>query len=405
MVGVESMRTKRLYFDDSYLTHFTSELLAKKQLDGNWHLLLAESAFYPTSGGQPHDCGRLGDLPVLDVYEEGHLVWHIVPDDPGEGPLVGEVDFSRRYDFMQQHTGQHILSQAFWRRLQATTIGFHLTEHSLTIDLDVERLNDADLHWVEQECNRLIWSNARVVSHWCNDAQLAAMPLRKPPQVTEDIRVIETEGYDWSPCGGTHVASSAEVGLIKIRRWERAKGVTRVEFFCGQRALEDYNFKNGFCLQMATDLSIKDRDLPSAWQRQQTLLREAEQALRHTREELVGFWARELHREALQLPGFRLVCQRVAASDFSQLRQLSQALAALPETVAILAMTTGSTQVALARSTSLEQLNLAVLAKPLLAQFAGKGGGTPQGVQGALSREEDLEAFMQLFADALHEQH
>ncbi|MCL2498232.1 MAG: alanyl-tRNA editing protein, partial [Symbiobacteriaceae bacterium] len=192
------MREQRLYFVDPYMVEFSSPLVAKRLQDRLWHVKLEQTAFYPTSGGQPHDLGTLGGVPVQDVYEEGDEVWHLLAADPGEGVLTGCIDWERRYDFMQQHTGQHILSQAFLHLLDAATIGFHLTESSLTIDLDINAIKESDLLAVENEANAIIWSGCPIIGHWCSPEELGTLPLRKPPKVDKDIRIVEVQNYDWS---------------------------------------------------------------------------------------------------------------------------------------------------------------------------------------------------------------
>ena len=394
------MREQRLYYDQPYCQEFQSELLTKEKRGDFWYVELNQTAFYPTSGGQPNDLGQINGLQIQDVIEEDERVWHVLSEDPGAGVMNGQLDWPRRWDFMQQHGGQHILSQVFWRLLQATTIGFHLTETSLTIDLDIPGVSESELNEAEQLANEIVWSNKRIFAHWCDDAQLQTMPLRKLPKVDHDIRIVEVEGYDWSPCGGTHPAYTAEVGIIKIRRAERSKGVTRIEFMCGNRALDDYRFKNQFALSMAADLSVKDRELPQAWQKYQSLLKETESTVKTLKEELIGHRVAELYATRQEENGYAIVQANLSQLNIAELKQISAQLIAMPQTIALLA-STDSGQVALARSQELEWLNLNVIFKPLIAEFSGKGGGTAQSVQGALANSDQTEVFFSRFIDAI----
>lgn len=397
------MREKRLYYDQSYLQEFQSRPVFTEKRGDLWYVELEQTAFYPTSGGQPHDTGSLNSIAVIDVVEEDERILHVLASDPGEGMMTGRIDWQRRFDFMQQHSGQHILSQAFLQRLEAMTIGFHLTETTLTIDLDVQKISDEDIVWVEDEANRVIWSDKRIISQWCDDEKLAGLPLRKPPKVDKDIRVVEVEGYDWSPCGGTHVRCTSEIGLIKIRRWERSKGVTRVEFLCGWRALADYRFKNRFSLQMAADLSVKDRDLPEAWQRQRELLKEADQHIRHLGAELLAHQAEGLLEQAERWGEIAVICRKLPELDFADLKQLSLHLAHRDQTVALLALADGSPQFAFSRSAELNEVQLNQLLKRLFAEIPGKGGGTPQTVQGMVADAAQLDAFLRRAGELLRD--
>jgi len=398
------MHNERLYYDQPYLQEFATKIAAVKKTEDQWHINLEQTAFYPTSGGQPHDRGSINGIEVLDVYEEEDRVWHILAIEPESTQAECKLDWIRRYDFMQQHSGQHILSQAFWQHLRANTIGFHLTESSLTIDLDIADLTDEDLLIVEQEANRIVWSDRKILSHWCDDAQLSRMPLRKPPKVDKDIRVIEVAGYDWSPCGGTHTEFTAEVGIIKIRRWERSKAVTRIEFLCGQRALEDYRFKNHFTQMMAADLSIREQELMAGWDRQKRVLRETETMLRQARTELLHLTADGLFRDADTRKPYTLICRALEVNNLEELKQLSLLLAAHENCVALLGMQGEPAHFALARSHNLSEVDLQKLLRKAQQIFPGKGGGNPQGVQGLLSDNSAMNAFLQWLNDELQSQ-
>jgi len=388
------MREKRLYYDDSYLQEFTGQPIQCEQRGEQWFIELNHTAFYPTSGGQPNDLGTIGNHAVLDVVEEGETIWHVLAADPGDEPCLCRINWDRRYDFMQQHSGQHILSQAFLKRLDAMTIGFHLTDTTLTIDLDCEHVSEEDILWVENEANRVIWSGRPIHCNWYDNDQLDTLPLRKLPKVEKDIRIVEVADYDWSPCGGTHVALTSEIGILKIRRVERSKGVTRVEFLCGGRALADYRFKNTFALRMAADLSVKDRDLPEAWLRQQELAKAADAELKQMRMEMLEHRASALITEAKPHPTFALVSASFANLDAAELKNLALHLVSHPHIVALLATESTSGQFVLARSSDVDSIALNGILKQLWTEFQGKGGGTPQLVQGALADATQREAFL-----------
>ncbi|MBC7224597.1 MAG: alanyl-tRNA editing protein, partial [Anaerolineae bacterium] len=233
--------TTRLYYDDPYLTEFTARVVERLEWDGHPAVVLDRTAFYPTSGGQPHDTGRLQDVRVVGVEEdpEGRVV-HLLERPLQADEVRGQVDWARRFDHMQQHTGQHILSQACWRTLRAETVGFHLGEEAATIDLDVPDLDLAALERAEVLANDIVCQDLPVHTAFLTDDEAATLPLRKPPAVHGKIRVVQVEGFDASACGGTHVRRTGEVGPIAVVRVEHRGRESRVHFLCGHRATQDH---------------------------------------------------------------------------------------------------------------------------------------------------------------------
>jgi len=265
------VKTKRLYYDDSYLRHFTAQVVESTKVKGRPAVILDRTAFYPTSGGQPHDRGLINGIPVINVIErkDGTVVHVLEEPLPGEVTTVeGEIDWERRFDHMQQHTGQHILSQACLQRLKAETVGFHLGADYATIDLNKAPLSEKKLEAAEALANAVVFANRPVVARFVSKEELAAMPLRKPPAVEGPIRIVTVEGFDWSPCGGTHVRATGEVGVIKIVRYERRGAETRLTFLCGERAWRDYHQKNRLLRRLATRFSVAVMIRPwSSWRR------------------------------------------------------------------------------------------------------------------------------------------
>ncbi len=231
----------RLYRTDPYLRRFSAHVLDRPSQDGYPALVLDQTAFYPTSGGQANDLGDIQGARVLDVVERDdgeivHVLDRMVPDDL----ITGEIDWPRRFDHMQQHTGQHILSQAFVRVADLDTLAVHFGSEECTLDLPAPRVDPALIARVEDAANQVIYDDRPVIAREVAEADLASLDLRRPPKVTGLIRVVEVQGYDWSACGGTHVASAGQVGLIRIFKVERRAETTRAYFHCGRRALLDY---------------------------------------------------------------------------------------------------------------------------------------------------------------------
>ncbi|MDT8307463.1 MAG: alanyl-tRNA editing protein, partial [Anaerolineae bacterium] len=253
----------RYYYEDAYKTHFEANVRERLVHDGKPAVVLDGTYFYPASGGQPADGGTLGGRPVLDVFirNDGAIV-HVVGGELGDGALQGVVDWPRRFDHMQHHTGQHILSQAFIRIAGAETISFHLSDNSVTIDLDCESLQPQEVEAAELLANTIVWEGRPVEVRMLSAAAAEQLALRKLPPVDGDtVRLVDIASFDLTACGGTHVARTGEVGMIKVVRVERQRGRPRIAFLCGRRALLDYRQKNRVVNHLSTILTTGTEQL------------------------------------------------------------------------------------------------------------------------------------------------
>lgn len=238
------MATRRLYYDDSYIENFDARLSSCEQAlpsgampSPTWEAILDRTAFYPTSGGQPHDTGKLGDANVLDVREEaGGVIVHIIDGPLDTGDVRGCVNWPRRFDHMQQHTGQHLLSSVFQERFGLPTVSFHLGAEICTIDLHGPEPTDSVLEGAERAANQVIFQNRPVTVRYGTADEFARQGVRKEVDREGILRAIEIEGADLQPCGGTHVKSTGQIGAILVRRCTKIRQDWRVEFVCGRRA-------------------------------------------------------------------------------------------------------------------------------------------------------------------------
>lgn len=406
----------RLYYTDSYTTQFEAPVEAIFDLNGKPAVRLAQTYFYPSSGGQLHDTGSIGGVPVLDVVEHDGRVAHLLAQPlPGisQGAIVPcAIDRDRRLGMMHHHSGQHILSQAFTHTAGATTVSIHLTaEGACTIDLDTNTLNDAAMADAEALANSIIQSSVPVRSYIITDAQLPQIPLRKPPKVQGEIRIVQIGDFDWSACGGTHVAQTGELGLIKIRRYERRGSGTRLEFLCGTRALADYSSKNNTVNELAGLLSSKERDLPAAVRRLQDESKQKSREIAALHEQLAAYEARALLANAEQLAsGVRLVRHIFTDRGIEAARLFAQQLTAQPGTVALLAVRPvmppakgPQVQICFACSAGLPY-NMGALVKNACRTLGGSGGGSPTLAQGGGSDPAQLEAALAAAEDELRAQ-
>ncbi len=386
--------TERLYFSDSHLHSFTARVLEIADAEGRTAAVLDRTAFYPTGGGQPHDTGTLAGLPIVDVLEpdEGRIL-HVFADsvsgDAVEatlGNLVeGSVDAARRLDHLQQHTGQHILSQAFVRLFDAETRGFRMGVESSEIDVDFDDPTEDQIAAAESLANEVVFRDASVTVHNLDREAASRLPLRKESARDGELRVIEIEGFDYSPCGGTHAARTGEVGLIAIRGVERAKRMLRVDFVCGSRTLADYRRANRSALECARAFSTGRDEGPEAVRR---LVEEAKAQRRRVRElaeiasEVEG---RRLYDEGAEHAGYRLVVRRLDGRSADELRLVAHKIVAEGPSLALLASEdAGTARLVFAKSAqpSLETIDCGALMRIACSALGGRGGGRPDMAQG-----------------------
>jgi alanyl-tRNA synthetase len=374
--------TERLYLSDAYLRTFRARVLAVRSAPGGVVVELDRTAFYPTSGGQLHDTGLLGDLPVLEVSEtdEGRVLHRLGGDAASLlGEVVeGRVDWERRFDHMQQHTGQHLLSQAALRELGAATLAVHLGDERCTVDLDTAQFGPGEATRLEDAANAVVMENRPVRVHFVDEAEVGRWGLRRPPQRSGTIRLVEIEGFDRSACGGTHVRATGEVGMVAVTGWERYKGGTRVQFLCGWRALRGRRRQSRLLAEVMRTLSAGEEEVVAAVQRlaarEQEALRRADEALQR----LLVLEASQL-RQGLEVPA--VVAEVLAGRPLEEVRGLARALVAGGGLVALLA--TGEGQVVFARSADLG-VDVGALLQRILHQFGGRGGGRPEFAQGVV---------------------
>ncbi len=400
--------TERLYYADAYLRTFEARVVDRLDVNGRPAVILDRTAFYPEGGGQPADRGTLNQVEVVDVQtrEADGEVLHVLAAPLSAVGVTGLVAAARRFDLMQQHTGQHILSQAFIHTAEAETVSFHLNsdpnDGALTIDLNTPALAPASIDQAEDLANSIVYENRRVIARFVGDEELQALPLRKPPTVDQAIRIVEIQGFDWSACGGTHVARTGEVGLIKIIKAEKRGGETRIEFRCGQRALIDYRRKHQIISQVASDLSIGFWELDQAVGRMQADAKAARKQLQEAEARLQQYEARDLLNAIEPRGDFGLIAHTWLNRDAAYLKRMANVLTAQPKTVVLLGATGQSLSLVFARSKD-QSIDLATLLKATAARLGGKGGGSPDFAQagGPAVSEEQLVAAISWARDQL----
>ena len=370
--------TDRLYYRDPYLRTFDATVEKVEPRGHRWSVALDRTAFYPTTGGQPFDTGTLGGGRVVDVVDEDDgTVTHVVEQaglTPGQR-VHGEIDWPRRFDHMQQHTGQHVLSAAILSVCRARTVSFHLGAAVSTIDLERE-LSPAEIAAAETEANRVVWEDRPVTIRFVSAEEAAALPLRKEPVRGGTLRLIDVEGFDLSACGGTHVARSGAIGIIAVASWERFKGGQRLEFLCGGRALGRWRSLRDTVASSVRLLSVLPEEIPATVERMQGDARDQKRASAALQVELARFRAGELAGTAESING-RATVLRAIDADANGLKALATAIAASPGYVVVLVSTTRPALVVAARSSDAAVSAQQVIAT-LTGKFGGRGGGKPE---------------------------
>lgn len=378
--------TELLFQNNSYIRQFHSRIKKAIPLpNGSVGVVLEHTAFYPEGGGQPSDHGQINGLPVTDVYHEGTDIIHVMSELPPTETVEAAIDWARRFDHMQQHTGQHILSAACHELFGAATVGFHMGAQSSQIDLDLPGFTDEQLKSAEQAANELLVRNKAVSIHQATPATLHEYPLRKPPAKDfAAIRLIEIAGIDCCPCGGTHVAATGEIGLIKIRSWERKNNAIRLDFVCGYRALADYQYKNLLIQELSGRLSAPGPQLLAAFDKLLAKTDETSRQLAAARQELSVQLADNLYRQTEPVKGIKIIAYQLANSSPAEVAGLARQLVSFPATVALLAGVAGdNSKVHLVFSCSPGlNLNMGAILKAALPLIEGKGGGSGTSAQG-----------------------
>jgi alanyl-tRNA synthetase len=374
--------TERLYYADPYRREFDATIRRVDRTDGRTLVVLDRTAFYPTSGGQPFDTGVLGALRVVDVFDgTDGAVAHVLGDgggapapEPGQH-VRGVIDWHRRFDHMQQHSGQHVLSAACDRLFAARTVSFHLGTESSTIDLERE-LSREDLAAAEAEANRVVWENHPVSIRFVSAGEAAALPLRKETAREGVLRLIDMDGFDLSACGGTHVASTGSIGVIAIGAVERFKGGQRVEFVCGGRAAGRFRAMRDMLGAAVRLLSVLPQEVPAAIERLQAETRERQRSLTALEQELARYRAADLVANAETTTTGKFVLAAMDAADANGLKSLASAIVSRPGYVVVLVSTSRPAVVVAARSQDVPVAANQMIAA-LIERFGGRGGGRP----------------------------
>ena len=421
--------TERLYYRDTACAAFHAHVIETYPSGDRLAVVLERTAFYPAGGGQPHDTGTIAGFPVLEVVERepDQAVVHLLPPESvlPAGEVEARIDWARRFDHMQQHTGQHILSQAFAQLYDADTVGFHMSQAYSTIDLKrplappaeapsrstavrseaantgdtPSPLGEDEIARGESLANQVVFEDRPVDCSFVTAEEARRLPLRKPPAVQGPIRIVQVEGFDWSACGGTHVARTGAVGIIKVVRVERRGPETRLTFLCGGHALAHYAALNTLTGDLARRLTVAVEDLPATAERMQNEARTERRERERLQEALVDFEAAALAAEHQRVGQAAVVAHVFVGRAPQEVRRLASRIVSRPGTVALLGILPpvdnmglasaagqegvkeGKAHLLFARSADLPH-DMRSLLQHTCRLVGGGGGGSPEMVQG-----------------------
>lgn len=405
--------TERLYYTDSYQTTFTGTVTAVTTINEQLALQLDQSYFYPTSGGQPFDTGTLAGYAVVDVIadQDGHVHHCLAPlasDDEGRqepieraalvalvGTVVpGEITWTRRYDHMQQHSAQHLLSQVFYQEFGLETVSVHFGATESTFDLATDALDMVHLKTAEVAANELVYAALPIRAYFVTDSELYKIPLRKAPNVQGHIRIVEIDAFDYSACGGTHCRTTAEIGPIKCTKMERRRGQVRVTFLAGKRAYQDYALKHELLVEAANLFSNEIGQVPTLVERALTQVKELQRSVDELQRQLLHVEAGTLWDRAEEKGQMRVVQAIFTDKSVALVKELANLLTMQPKAIVLFAVIDGDKTTCCFGRAADQDVHMGTLLREVLNEYGGKGGGKPDFAQGGGVAPADIEELL-----------
>lgn len=379
--------TKKLYFDDPYKWEFSARIIDRIRFGEFPAVVLDQTCFYPEGGGQPSDKGTINGMDILEVVEHEGRILHVLSRDIKDKNIQGKVDGSIRFDHMQQHAGQHVLSQAFYELYGAETRSFHLGEEVSTVEIAMKSASDLKIQKVEKRANEIVLNDLEIRSYFVEESKIQSIPLRKPPKKTGTIRVIEVDKFDYTACGGTHPCRTGEIGLIKILRRERIRDNIRCEFLCGWRAYRDYAWKTRDLRILSNQMTVAEKEVVSTFEKFQSEVKDLKKQNRKIREKLVGLEVEETIRKS----DGPLISEIFTGKTIDEVRLLALSIVKKGSYVVCFAINDKQrAHLIFARSEDID-IDLRELVPLVSSLVEGKGGGQPSLVQIAGTNSTNLD--------------
>ncbi|PEK49547.1 alanyl-tRNA editing protein [Bacillus toyonensis] len=375
---------QKLYYIDAYTKDFTTKIIKQDyDKEGNLYVVLNETAFYPTGGGQPYDTGTLNSTLVTNVEEVNGEIRHFIAEQLETAEVEGKINWERRFDHMQQHAAQHILSAAFWDYFNIPTIGFHLGKETVTIDLETENLPAETIEKAVQIANNIVFENHPIRIQWMNLEEAKTLPLRKEPTLTENIRVVIIENFDYNGCGGTHPRRTGEVGLIQVLNWERNKGGIRLTFIAGWRTLKLMGQQQQIMKDVSKQLNSSETDIPAKVAQLLISQKENEKAIQTMNEKLLFAEANELLQQPAEIHAGFLISKVFTNRSMQEVAKLSAIITEQQEhAITYFVIENDDKLQCILACGKTVTLDMNALLKDALPAIEGKGGGNKKSARG-----------------------
>ncbi|NDI35689.1 alanyl-tRNA editing protein [Chengkuizengella sediminis] len=387
--------SNKLYYSNPFLKMWETNIKEMNERNNQYIIQLEETAFYPEGGGQPADKGTINGIKVLDVQERNGAIYHTLDELPEGDLLKCEIDWKRRFEHMQHHTGQHLLSAVCIELYDAHTVSFHLGVDTVTIDLNVQHLSKEQLDHIEHQTNLYIYENRPVKTYMVGKEDLSKLPLRKTPEVDEAIRIVEIDDIDTSACCGTHVESTGQIGMIKILKTEKHRGGIRLYFKCGYRALADYDATHQVLMSVGAKLNTNRDTLLARLEQIEQDQKQLQKQLIETKEKLFSSLAEQLINEKND----HLIIQSFDEYNMKDLQLITKTIFSKSESI-VLFRSNSEKRLLLAQSSGFS-LDCGALFKEHLEQFNGKGGGSKVQAQAMFESDEKLVQFEEFIVNHL----
>lgn len=387
---------EKLYYENPYQKEFTAEVIDVIEKDNEFHVVLDKTCFYPEGGGQPSDTGFIDTIPVTYVYEDNGNIYHVISKRPIKIHRVKcTIDWERRFDHMQQHLGQHILSASLVELFNANTVGFHLSKEYSSIDID-KFLSNEEIKRAEEMSNNIVLDNIHVDFLFPTNQELKKLPLRKAlPKTDEQIRIVRIGDFDINACCGTHPSSTIEVQMIKIIKYEKYKNGMRIEFLCGKRAVQDYFKKYDIINQLSSKLSCNENDIFPQIQRLSEELSKANSENRILKAEVADYEVREMLANCESIGTVKILKSVYDNTDLKYINTLASKLTAYPNVIVLFGVKSeDKAQLIFMRSRDLKKINMNTLLKDAITLIDGKGGGSDFSAQGGGKNNNNLDSTL-----------
>lgn len=388
---------EKLYYENPYTKEFTAEIINVIEKNNKYYVELDKTYFYPEGGGQPSDTGYINSIPVTYVLEEDSKIYHVMDVKPLKIHRAKcNIDWEKRYDHMQQHLGQHILSACLFELFNANTIGFHLGKNFSTIDID-KLLANEEIKAAEKMANKIIFDNISVEILYPTNSELKKLPLRKiSPKVNDQIRVVKIGDIDINACCGTHPNSTIEVQIIKISKYEKYKNGTRIEFLCGSRAVSDYTLKHDSIQKMSTILSCNENSLISEVERLSGELNKALSEKAALKSEVANYEIKEILASCESIQNIKIIKSIYDNVDLKYINLLASKLVSFPSVIALFGVKSNDkAQLIFMCSKELKIVSMNSLLKDAITLIDGKGGGSNFSAQGGGKNNNNLESSVE----------